>query len=110
MPADAEIPIPAGAHLRGDILKVLLFRLYPICHPLIGVVVAAGLVLLKDIGPLSVQGLSQVLQQHPKRLIRGFLQQGDTKSFIDDGLQILNASHTAVQLVSLHDRSAFSGQ
>ena len=110
MPADAEIPVPAGAHLRGDILKVLLFRFHPGVHPLIGVVVAAGLVLLKDIGPLSIQRFSQVLQQHPKRLIRGLLQQSDTKTLVDNGLQILNASHAAVLLMSLYDRSAFSSR
>ena len=110
MPADAEIPVPAGAHLRRDVLKVLPLRLHPGGHPLIGVVVPAGLVLLKDIGPLPVQRLSQVLQQHLKRLIRGLLQQSDTEALVDNGLQILNVAHPAVLLMNPHDRSALSGR
>ena len=110
MSPNAEILIPTGAYLRGDILKVLLFRLHAIRHPLIGVVVAAGLVLLKYIGPLPLQGFPQVLQQYLKGLIRGLRQQSDTKALVDDGLQILNALHAAVLLVCLDHRSAFSGQ
>ena len=110
MPADAEIPIPAGAHLGWDILKVLLFRLHPVGHPLIGVVVAAGLVLLEYIGPFPVQRLPQMLQQHDKGLIRRLLQQGGAKALVDDGLQILDAAHTAVMLLGLSGRNALSGQ
>ena len=64
MPADSEIPIPAGTYLRRDVLKAVLFRFHPVGCPFIGVIVAAGFVLLKYIGPLPVQGISQVLQQH----------------------------------------------
>ena len=92
--ADAEIAIPAGAYLRGDVLKMVLFGRHPAGYPLIGVVVAAGLVPLKDVGPLSAQRLSQVLQQHIQRLVRSFFQQGDAEALVDDGLQILNALHT----------------
>ena len=86
MPPDAEIPVPAGAHLRRDVLQRRLFRLHPGGRPLIGVVIAAGCVALKDIGPLPVQRLSQVLQQDLQGLVRRLLQQGDAEALIDNGL------------------------
>ena len=104
--AHAELPVPACAHLRGDVLQALLLRLYPICRPLIGVVIAAGLILLKYVRPLPIQRLSQVLQQHLQRLIRRLLQQGDAQALIDDGLQILNALYTAVPPQGLRSGSA----
>ena len=100
VPANTELPIPACTHLRGNILKVFLFRFYPVSHPLIGVVVTAGLILLKYIGPFSGQCFSQMFQQHFQRLVRGLLQQSDTKTLIDDGFQILNVAHAAVLLTA----------
>ena len=108
MPAYTEIPIPVGAHLRRDILKVFLLRLHPIGRPLIGIVIFAGLVALKYIGAFPVQRLSQMLQQHLQRLIRSLLQQGDAKPLIDDGLQILNTPHTAV-LITAPDAFSLTG-
>ena len=60
MLSDAEIPIPAGAHLWWNILKILLFRLHPVCRPLIGVVIPTCLVPLKYIGPFPLKRFSQV--------------------------------------------------
>ncbi len=96
MPADAEIPIPVGTHLRRNILQILLFRLHSFCRPLIGIVIPTRLIPLKDISPLSLKRFPQMLQQHLQRLIRRLLQQGHTKPLIDDSLQILNAFHPAV--------------
>ena len=93
---DAEIPVPTGAHLRRDILKILLFRLHPVGRPLISIVIAAGLVPLEYVGSLPVQCLSQMLQQHLQRLIRSLLLQGNAKALIDDGFQILDALYFAV--------------
>ena len=109
MLADAELPVPACAHLRGDVLEALLFRLHPVGRPFVGVVVAAGLVLLEYIRPLPVQRLPQMLQQHLQGLIRRFLQQGNAKALVDDGLQILNAAHAAVLLAGPGSRSALPG-
>ena len=95
VPADAEVPVPAGAHLWGDVLQAVLLRSHSFGHPLIGVVVAAGLVFLEDIGPSPAQGPAQVLQQHLQRLVRGLLPQGDTEALVDDGLQVLNAPDAA---------------
>ena len=64
MPADSEIPIPTGANLRRDILKILLLRFHPVGRPLVSVVVTAGFVLLEYVGSFPVQRLSKVLQQH----------------------------------------------
>ena len=108
MLAGAEIPVPAGAHLSGNILKVFLFRLHPIGHPFIGVVIAAQLVLFKYVGPLPVQRLSQMHQEHIQRIIRSLLQQGHPKALVDDNLQILNAPHITVPLMGLHGWDAFS--
>ena len=94
--ANAEFPIPACANLSRHILKIFLFRLHAFGHPLICIVVAAGLVPLKYINPFPVQRFSQMLYQHFQRLVRGFLQQGDTKPFIDDGFQILNALYSTL--------------
>ena len=69
-----KLQVPAGAHFRRDILKVLLFWRYPVGHPFIGVVIAARIVLLKDISAISIQCFSQMLQQHLQRLIRRLLQ------------------------------------
>ena len=91
-------------------MKVLLFRLHSVSHPLIGVVVAAGLVLLKDVGPLPVQGFPQMFQQHLKGLVRRLLQQRGAKPRVDDGLQILNASHIALLPMGHRARKALSGQ
>ena len=76
MLADAEIPIPAGAYFLGNILKVVLLRPYSAGGPLIGIVIIAALVPLKDIGSVSIQRFSQVFQQYPQRLVRSLLQQG----------------------------------
>ena len=56
-----------------------------------------------------MQRFSQVLQQHLQRLVRRFLQQGDAKPLVDDGLQILNAPHTAVLLAAPASRRGFTG-
>ena len=109
VPAHAELLIPAGTNLRRDVLKALLLRPYAFGRPLVGVVVAPGLVLLEYVGPLSVQRFSQVLQQHLQRLIRRLLQQGNAKALVDDGLQILNALYAAVPLMGPGGRSALSG-
>ena len=95
MLVDAELPIPACTYLRRDVLETLLFRLHPVGHPFVGVVIAAGLVLLEYVGPFALQRFSQMLQQHLQRLVRCFLQQGDTKALINDGLQILNALYAS---------------
>ena len=79
-------------------MQVLLLRRDPLGGPLVGVVVAAVLVLLEYVGPLAVQRLSQVLQQRLQGLVRGILQQGDAKALVDDGLRILNAPHPAAPL------------
>ena len=103
--ADAKLSIPACAHLRGDVLEALLFRLHPVGRPFIGVVVTAGLVLLKYVGPLSVQRISQILQQYRQRLVRRLLQQGSAKALVDDGLQVLNALYVAVPFLNPGSRS-----
>ena len=41
-------------------------------------------------------GKKVIVQQHLKGLIRRLLQQGDTKTFIDDRLQIMDALHISV--------------
>ena len=97
--ADAELPVPACAHLRRDVLEALLFRLHPVGHPFVGIVIAAGLILLEYVGPLPVQRASQMLQQYLQRLVRCLLQQGDTKALVNDSLQILDALYAAVPLM-----------
>ncbi len=99
MPADAEIPIPAGADFRRHVLEVLLLRTHPGSRPLVGIVVAALRVFLKYIGPPALQGLPQIGQQHLQRLVRGLLQQGHPEPFVDDGFQILDALHHALLLL-----------
>ena len=101
MPADAEIPIPAGADFRRHVLEVLLLRTHPGSRPLVGIVVAALRVFLKYIGPPALQGLPQVGQQHLQRLVRGLLQQGHPEPFVDDGFQILNALHHGLLLLCI---------
>ena len=108
MLADPEVPIPAGAYLRRDVLEVLLFRLHPVGRPLIGVVVSAGAVLFEDIGPFPIQRLPQMLQQHLQRLVRRLLQQSGAKALVDDRLQVLDALHLTVPLADLSGWSAFS--
>ncbi len=107
--ANTKLPIPACTYLRGKILKILYFRLHSACRPLIGVVVTAGRVLFKYIGSLPVQRFSQMLKQHCQRLIRCLLQERDTKPFINDGLQILNALYTMIMLTCPIGRSIFAG-
>ena len=62
MSANAKIPIPAGTHFPGNILKILLLWLHSISHPLIGVVISTRFILLKDIGSFSVQCFSQIFK------------------------------------------------
>ncbi len=108
MLADAEIPIPACTYLRGNILKILPFRLHSFCRPLIGIIISAGFVLLKDISTFSVQRFPQVLQQHLKRPVRRLLQQCNAKALINNSLQILNALYTAVLLTISDARQTFT--
>ena len=77
MPADAEILIPPSAYFPGYILKIVFFRLHPVSHPLVCIVITAGFILLKNIGPFPVQRLSQIFQQHLKRLVRSLFHQGN---------------------------------
>ena len=107
--AYAELLIPARTHLRGNILKISLFRLRSFGHPFIGIVVAACLVLLEDISPLPMQRFSQMLKQHFQRLIRRLLQQSNAESLIDHGLQILHALHPAVLLTASDARFISAG-
>ena len=85
-------------------MKVFFFRFHPAGYPLVGIVVSSRLVLLEYIGPFTAQRLSQVFQQHPQRLVWGFLQQCDTQALVDYGFQILNAPHAAVPLMGLDVR------
>ncbi len=59
--ADAEIPIPACAYLRRNVLEVILFRGDAVGYPFVGIIVAAGFVLLKYVGPFPTQRLAQML-------------------------------------------------
>ena len=59
--ADAEIPIPACAYLRRNVLEVILFRGDTVGYPFVGIIVAAGFVPLKYVGSFSVQRLAQML-------------------------------------------------
>ena len=74
--AHAELPVPAGADLRGDILKVFLLRPHPFRRPLIGIVVAPRGIALEDVSPLSLQGLSQIFQEHLQSPVRRLFQKG----------------------------------
>ena len=88
-------------------MQIILLRLHALSRPFVGIVVAPGRVPLKNIGPISMQRFSQVLQQHLQRLVRRFLQQGDAKPLVDYGLQILNSLHTAVLLMALRGQRTF---
>ena len=49
-----------GADLWRHVLQVLLLGMDAWCAPLVGVVVAAVFVFLENVGPLTVEGLSQM--------------------------------------------------
>ena len=70
MLSNAELLIPACTDLRRNILEIHLLRLHSFGRPLIGIVITARLILLKDIGTFPVQRFSQMFQQHLKGLIR----------------------------------------
>ena len=48
-----KVPIPVCADFSRQILKHILCRHHPICHPLIGIVIVALRIPLKNIGTLA---------------------------------------------------------
>ena len=106
MLAHAEVPIPAGAHLRRDMLQIADLRLHAVGGPLVGVVVIAGLAVFKDVSTIPVQRFPQVFEQYLQGLVRRLRQQRDAQALVDDGLQVLDALYIVV--MGFDGRSALS--